>query len=63
MKNWHKNKDLSTFIWSNKPRVYMKMNGYTKMDDKIPTIALFLGVLFLVAIIGLVPFMYYVMGV
>ena len=40
----------------------MKTDGYVKMNDKIPLIALVVGILFMIAVIGLVPFMYYVMG-
>lgn len=64
MNNWPNNTDLSAYKWSNKPYgVQMKMNGYKQMNDKIPPIALVVGVLFMIAVIGLVPFMYYVMGV
>lgn len=64
MKNWPNNTDRSSSNWTGRtPRIHMKMNGYVKMDDKIPAIALVVGVLFMIAVIGLVPFMYYVMGV
>ena len=55
---------MSSSNWTGRTqRVYMKENGYVKMDDKIPPIALFAGVLFLIAIVGLVPAMYYLMGI
>ena len=64
MKNWPNNTDRSSSNWTGRTqRVYMKNDGYVKMDDKIPPIALFAGVLFLIAIVGLVPFMYYLMGI
>ena len=64
MKNWPNNTDRSSSNWTGRTqRVYMKNDGYVKMDDKIPSIALFAGVLFLIAIVGLVPFMYYLMGI
>ena len=63
MKNWPNNTDFSSSNWTGRTqRVYMKQDGYVKMDDKIPPIALVVGILFMVAIVGLVPFMYYVMG-
>ncbi|CAB4121765.1 hypothetical protein UFOVP20_4 [uncultured Caudovirales phage] len=64
MSNWPNNTDRSSSNWTGRtPRVYMKMDGYVKMDDKIPPIALVVGVLFMIAAIGLVPFMYFVMGI
>ena len=64
MKNWPNNTDRSSSNWTGRTsRVHMKMDGYVKMDDKIPVIALVVGVLFMIAVIGLVPFMYYVIGI
>ena len=64
MSNWPNNTDRSSSNWTGRTsRVCMKMNGYVKMDDKIPLSALIVGVLFLISAIGLVPFMYFLMGI
>jgi len=63
MSNWPNNTDLSKPNWNGRTqRVHMKMDGYVKMDDKIPFIAWVGGAVVLALIFGFVPLMYVFMG-
>ena len=64
MKNWPNNTDRSSSNWTGRtPRVHMKMDGYVKMDDKIPLSAFIVGVILLALAIAIVPILYVILGV
>ena len=63
MSNWPNKTDLSKPNWNGRTsRVHMKMDGYVKMDDKVPLIAWLGGAIVLALIFGFVPLMYVFMG-
>jgi hypothetical protein len=63
MKNWPNNTDFSKPNWTGRvQRVHTQMDGYVKMDDKIPLIAWIGGAVVLMLIFGYVPLMYLFLG-